>query len=108
MRIIKAVERLPKSTAGFKVDKQMFLFGTSAAANYSATYSAKSKKDFIYSLEVVAEEADKTLFWLELLSLSKILPSKKLQPLMDEANQLISVFTKSIKTVKQKVQELKQ
>lgn len=107
LRVIKVVESLPKSTAGFELGKQIFRSGTSVAANYRAACRAKSKKDFIYKLEVVAEEADETLHWLELQTLSKILPSKKLEPLIDEANQLLSIFTKSIKTLKQKEIETK-
>lgn len=87
LRIIKVVESLPKSTVGFELGKQVFRSGTSVAANYRAACRAKSKKDSIYKLEVVAEKADETLYWLELLTLSKILPSKKLEPLMNEANQ---------------------
>jgi len=103
LRIIKLVNSMPKTTAGIEFGKQIFRSGTSVASNYRAAFRAKSKKDFIYKLEIVLEEADETLLWLELIGESETVPKKKLEPLMDEANQLVSIFSKSIITTKKKL-----
>ncbi len=102
LRTIKVVENLPKTIAGYEFGKQMFRSGTSVSSNYRAACRAKSKKDFVYKLEVVLEEADETLLWMELIEESGTMEKKKLASLMDEANQLVSIFTKSIKTLKGK------
>jgi four helix bundle protein len=103
LRIIKLVNSMPKTTAGIEFGKQIFRSGTSVASNYRAACRAKSKKDFIYKLEIVLEEADETLLWLELIGESETVTNNKLEPLMDEANQLVSIFSKSIITTKKKL-----
>src|SRR5580700_9746863 len=102
LRVIKVVESLPKTTAGYEFGKQLFRSGTSVNSNYRAACRAKSKKDFLYKLEVVLEEADETFNWLDLIADSGTMPRKKLSDLMDEANQLVAIFTTSIKTLKLK------
>ena len=102
LRVIKLVNSLPKTTAGFEFGKQIFRSGTSVAANYRAACRAKSKKDFVYKLDVVLEEADETLLWLELIVESETMKKKQLEGLMDEANQLVAIFTKSIITIRGK------
>jgi four helix bundle protein len=100
LRVIKLVESLPKTTAGHEFGRQIFRSGTSVSSNYRAACRAKSKKDFVYKLEVVAEETDETLHWMELITESGTMQKKKLEGLMDEANQLVAIFTKSILTIK--------
>ncbi len=97
---LRVVENLPKTTAGYEFGKQIFRSSTSVNSNYRAACRAKSKKDFIYKLEVVLEEADETLNWLELIVESGTMKKEKLAGLMDEANQLVAIFTKSIITLK--------
>lgn len=102
LRVIKLVESLPKNTIGYEFGKQIFRSATSVSSNYRAACRGKSRKDFVYKLEVVLEEADETLLWLELIGESGTMKSELLEGLKDEANQLVSIFTKSIKTIKSK------
>src|SRR5436305_12937096 len=67
LRILKLVDALPKTTAGRALASQIVRSGTSIAANYRAACRAKSTADFIARMGIVEEEADETLFWLELL-----------------------------------------
>lgn len=67
IRIIKAFARLPKDEAIRIIGRQFLRSGTSLAANYRSACRARSAADFISKISVVAEEADETLFWLELL-----------------------------------------
>jgi len=67
VRIIKAFAGLPKQEAARVIGRQFLRSGTSLAANYRAACRARSAADFISKISVVAEEADETLFWLELL-----------------------------------------
>lgn len=102
LRVIKVVEKLPKNTIGNEFGKQIFRSATSVSSNYRAACRAKSKKDFIYKLGVVLEEADETLHWLELITESETMKKSQLEDLMNETNQLVAIFTKSIITLKEK------
>lgn len=68
LRIIGAFSQLPKTEAARVIGKQFLRSGTSVAANYRAACRARSATDFISKISVVVEEADETLFWLELIA----------------------------------------
>lgn len=73
--------------------KQLLRSSTSVAANYRSACRAKSKTYFIHKIGTMEEEADESLFWLELISKSEILSLDKTKELMYEANQLTAIFT---------------
>ena len=100
IRVIKLVDALPKTTAGRALASQIVRSGTSVAANYRAACRAKSPADFIAKMGIVEEEADETLFWLELLEEAEIVPSAKLSAIKQEANELIAITVASIKTAR--------
>src|SRR5437588_2854434 len=85
IRVIKAFARLPKDEAARIIGKQFLRSGTSLAANYRAACRARSAADFISKISVVSEEADETLFWLELLIDSELITSKKVESLMTKS-----------------------
>ncbi len=74
--------------------------GTSVGANYRAACRARSKAEFIAKLGIVEEEADETLFWLELIEDSGLLPPAKLADLKTEANELVAITVASIRTAR--------
>ena len=100
IRIIRLVDALPKTTAGRALASQIVRSGTSVAANYRAACRAKSRADFVAKMGIVEEEADETLFWLELLEESEIVPAAKLAAIKQEADELIAITVASIKTAR--------
>lgn len=102
--VIKACDGLPKTAADFELAKQLIKAAGSVGANYRASSRAKSTADFIYKLEIVIEEADESMYWPEILEELKLLDKTITQPLIKEANELVSIFAASVKTVKQKKQ----
>src|SRR6266487_2607282 len=100
LRILKLVDALPKTTAGRALASQIVRSGTSIAANYRAACRAKSTADFIAKMGIVEEEADETLFWLELLEESALVTAAKLAAIKQEANELIAITVASIKTAR--------
>jgi four helix bundle protein len=88
VRIINAFASLPKDEAVRIIGRQFLRSGTSLAANYRATCRARSAADFISKVSVVAEEADETLFWFELLSEAKLIKMNLVEPLMREGQEL--------------------
>jgi four helix bundle protein len=100
LRILKLVDALPKTMAGRALASQIVRSGTSVAANYRAACRAKSPADFIAKMGTVEEEADETLFWLELLEESELVTAAKLTAIKREANELIAITVTSIKTAR--------
>jgi four helix bundle protein len=75
--------------------------GTSVAANYRAACRARSAAEFVSKMGIVEEEADESMFWLEMLEEAHLLGLERLKPLMREANELVAVVVASRKTAKQ-------
>jgi len=73
---------------------------TSVAANYRATCLAQSKASFTAKLSIVLEESDETAFWLEFIIDEEMMKEKRVMPLLNEANELTSIFYASRKTIK--------
>ena len=67
LMIIDLVDKLPNTIAGRAVANQIVRSGTSVGANYRAVCRARSDREFIAKMTIVAEEADETLFWLEII-----------------------------------------
>lgn len=100
LRVVNLVEALPDTRAGRIFANQVGRSACSVAANYRAACRAKSKADFIAKLGIVEEEADETLFWLEMIRDSKTITSDRLQSLMDEAGELTAITVSSINTAR--------
>ena len=108
LAIIKLTEKMPNHRAGWTFTDQIIRSATSVAANYRAACRAKSDKDFISKMETVVEEADETMFWLEMIQESEILgKGDAIQPLILETNELLSIFVASVKTVKNRLNSTK-
>ncbi|GAX37198.1 four helix bundle protein [Nodularia sp. NIES-3585] len=82
LRVIRLVEVLPQTRTADVISKQLLRSATSVAANYRAACRAKSAADLIAKLAIVEEEADETLYWLELLVESGLMTADKLKSLM--------------------------
>ena len=98
--IIKLCRKLPNTREGRLIGDQMFRSGTSVAANYRAACRGRSKAEFISKLAIVEEEADETLFWLELIKEMKILDHPSVDFLMKENNEIIAIIVSSIRTAR--------
>ena len=93
-RVIRLYCALLKNEAVAQVlGKQALRAGISIGANYREAYRARSKAEFISKIGDCLKEAGETLYWLELLLEENILPARRLQPLLDEADELIAVLT---------------
>ncbi len=103
-RIVKLFQALPSRPDAQTLGKQVLRSGTSVAANYRAACRARSKQDFVSKIAIVAEEADETLLWLELLGDTGIVRPLRLEPLMKEAHELSAIFTVSYNTARSKRQ----
>ena len=97
---IKLVDELPNKPAAWIIAKQILRSSTSIGANYRAAYRAKSTRDWIYKLKIVEEEADETIYWLEVLQESGMLSSASTQQLASETNEVLSIVVSSINSTR--------
>jgi four helix bundle protein len=103
VRIIRTAESLPKTKVGNHIAGQLIRCGTSPAPNYGEAQSAESRSDFIHKMKVSLKELRETRVWLLIIVRAKLIkPASKLEPLIAENNELISIFVTSIKTAKQR------
>jgi len=103
VRIIRLAESLPKTKVGSHVAGQLIRCGTSPAPNYGEAQSAESRSDFIHKMKVSLKELRETRVWLLIIVRVKLIrPTSKLEPLINENNELISIFVTSITTAKEK------
>lgn len=100
LRLIRLYRALPRKTEAEVIGRQMLRSGTSVAANYRAVCRSRSQAEFASRMGIVAEEADETLLWLELLVESDLLPRSRMEPLLKEANELLAIFSASRKTAR--------
>ena len=100
LRIIRLYTSLPKTTEAQVIGKKLMRSGTSVGANYREAYRARSTAEFIAKCGISLQELDETSYWLELLIDAEIAPSTKLVSLLDETNQLLSIFTTISKKAK--------
>jgi four helix bundle protein len=98
--VIKMVDSLPNNKIGDIVGKQLLRSATSVGANYRSACKARSKADFISRIMIVEEEADESLYWMEIIRELKLLPEKQLTPLLSEANELTATFASTAITAK--------
>ena len=99
LEIIDLVEKMPNSIASRTISNQIIRSGTSVGANYRAVCRARSDKEFVSKMNIVLEEADETVFWLEIINEKKWLSDLEIQNVLDEGNQLTAIFVSSLKTV---------
>jgi four helix bundle protein len=100
IRIIRLVNSLPQSLVAQTIGKQLLRSGTSIGANYRAACRGKSKADVAHKLQIVEEEADESLYWIELLIDSEILRPKKVASLQHDIGEIIAMTVASIKTLR--------
>jgi four helix bundle protein len=78
IRIASMVRSLPRTREGDVIGRQLLRCGTAVAANYRAVCRSRSKAEFISKINVVVEEADESVFWLELLADTGVVSAEKL------------------------------
>ncbi len=101
--IIDLSNRLPKSYAGQHFGKQILRSGSAPALLYGEARGAESKKDFRHKVSIAVKELRETHINLRIITESSLLDRTDLQLLIDENNELISIFVATIKTLDYKI-----
>lgn len=96
---IKFFKTLPKTEEAKIVGRQLLRSSSSVGANYRAACRARSKAEFHAKLSIVVEEADESVFWMEILVEAEIVEQQALNHLLKEGNEILKVVSTSRKTV---------
>jgi four helix bundle protein len=104
VRVLVLVEALPRTRGADVLGRQLLRAATSVGANYRAACRAKSLPDFIAKLGIVEEEADESLYWMELLIKSGLSRRDQIAALMTEGNELVAMTVASINTARQRLE----
>lgn len=99
VEIIQLAESLPNTRAGRHISGQILRSGTSPAPNYGEAQAAESRSDFIHKMKVCLKELRETKVWLKMIVKAKLNRSD-INSLMEENDELISIFFTSINTAK--------
>lgn len=100
LRVIKLTQQLPRTVEASVIGKQLLRSATSVAANFRAACRGRSSAEWYAKLCICVEEADETLFWLELLGDAAIFSKAKLARLEQEYVELVSILATARKTAK--------
>jgi four helix bundle protein len=102
LQIVRLYGALPRTSDAQIFGRQVLRCGTSVGAQYREAFRAKSDADFVSKMDGALGELDESDYWLELMSLAKIVKPERLDPLRDETKQLMAIFVTAIKRVKNK------
>src|SRR5438876_3972364 len=102
LRIIRLADRLPKTTAGRHIGGQRLRAGTSVGSNYRAACRGRSPAEFCAKLGIVEEEADESIYWMELLIEGALVQEHLLSSLLKEANEILAMVVASITTARRR------
>ena len=100
LRVVKLYRALSERKDAQVIGHQLLRSATSIGANYRAACRSRSRAEFVSKLGIVVEEADETMYWLELLCESGIIGSGRLKELQQEAKELTAIFTASRQSAK--------
>ncbi len=101
VRIIALAGVLPKGPVGSHIAGQLLRSGTSPAPNYAEARGAESQADFIHKLKIASKELNETCVWLRMVEQAKLVPSGRLEGLIDENRQLCRILNASIRTARE-------
>lgn len=104
VRVISLVQGLPKSAVGLHIGNQLMRSATSSGANYEEACGSESRRDFAHKMGIVLKELKESRYWLQLArKVPLIEPSSRADVLLDEVEQLIAIFGKSISTARRRM-----
>ena len=105
LAVIHVYPTLEKSSVGRVLGNQLLRSATSVGANYREAVRSRSNPEFISKVGDCLKELDETAYWLELSSESGVVPASAVEPLLDETDQLLAIFTTISKNVKARSRE---
>ena len=98
--VLRLIDQLPRTPAGDVIARQIAKSATSVAANYRAACTARSKPEFISKLCTVVEEAEESVYWLDVIIRTELIAHERVAPMQREATELRAIFARSLGTAR--------
>jgi four helix bundle protein len=102
LRVVRLYVALPKGAEAQVLGRQVLKSGTSVGAHYRESLRARSDAEVISKIEGGLQELEETQYWLELLSEAGIVPTDRLTPLLQEADELTAILVTCAKRIKER------
>jgi four helix bundle protein len=97
LRVLRVVRALPRDTASQIIGRQIARSGTSVGANVEEAQGAHSKAEFARRMNIARSEALETRYWLRLIVEGGMLPKRRLEPLVQEADEVVRTLVAIVK-----------
>ncbi|MCX7838826.1 MAG: four helix bundle protein [Anaerolineae bacterium] len=92
VRIVKMVNRLPRTAAGFALGNQVIRSGTAIGANVEEADAAESREDFVHKMKIALKEAQETRYWLRTIIEAELLVDEETQSLLKECDEIVRIL----------------
>jgi len=92
VRVVKMLDRLPRTLAAVEVGRQVLRSGTSVGANVQEADAAESKKDFIHKMGIARKEAQETRYWLAIIRTAILPNDAEVEALWKESDELARIL----------------
>jgi four helix bundle protein len=98
--VLQLIDTLPRKPSADAVARQLAKCATSVAANYRSVCTARSRQDFVSKLCIVVEEAEESVYWLEIVLRAGLATGQEVVRLRQEALELRAIFSRSLGTAR--------
>lgn len=102
VRVVKLVNRLPRTIAGMEVGRQLVRAATSVGANVEEADAAESRRDFVHKMKIAHKEAREARYWLEIVQ-AALLDDDEIRALIQESNELIRILQAIVRSAAKKL-----
>jgi four helix bundle protein len=100
VRIVKMVDRLPRTVAGYALARQVIRSGTGIGANLEEADAGESTDDFIHKMKISLKEAQETRYWLRTILEAELLTDDETKALLKESDELVRIINAIIKNTR--------
>jgi len=92
VRVIRLVDKLPRTLAAMEIGKQLLRSGTSVGANVQEADAAESRSDFIHEMSIALKEARESRYWLGLVDVAILPANEEVKTLIQESTELTKIL----------------
>lgn len=102
LRVVRLVEQLPRTVAGYAVGRQIVRSATSVGANVEEADAAESRPDFIHKMSIARKEAKESRYWLRIILETPLLDNPEVRALCQESEELTRILSAIVINAKKK------
>ena len=89
-----------RTMSNVEIARQVIRSSGSVGANYIEANEALSKKDFAMRIKICRKEAKESKYWLRLVQIKEDSTEKRRQGLINEATELVKIFSSIVEKTK--------